>query len=70
MSPRLKSVFPAPHIMRILPLVLIILISAGTLFYQINLPYGKILEHGTLEICARNFLEEGFGKLYFIPTLI
>lgn len=54
--------------LKIIPLIFILIIGAGLLSYQIKLPYSKILEHGTLEIRARNFLQVGFLDLHFLPT--
>lgn len=51
-----------------LALIALLLIALCLLSYQINLPYCKILEHGTLEIRARNFLQQGFLTLRFLPT--
>ncbi len=51
-----------------LALTAILLAALFLLTYQITLPYGKVLEHGTLEIRARNFLQEGFLPLRFLPT--
>ncbi len=51
-----------------LALTAVLLAALFLLAYQITLPYGKLLEHGTLEIRARNFLQEGFLPLRFLPT--
>ncbi len=46
----------------------ILLAALFLLAYQIHLPYLKTLEHGTLELRARNFLQEGFSPLRFLPV--
>lgn len=46
----------------------IVLLATGLLSYQIGRPYCKMWEHGEVEIRARNFLDEGFWRLRFLPV--